>query len=143
MSLLHVIEMMLILLTLIENTSHSRSMATWTSLPYELKLHIAKDLIDVLILHADAIYTPSNIDTAIKAWRKIRTEHVPAGKLQIGAVLEMSPVELGRDLSCYCRQRYGLDVPNDQLSRTERIDGRARRMVARSFMEYLEQHLSS
>lgn len=117
-------------------------MASFDTLPYELKVQIAKDFIGMILIQAATI-TESDIVTGLL---RVRHDYVPEVKLQIRAILEVEP-GLGRDLTCYCiiqsRSEIAYREVQKQLFLVERVRSCARGLAAKLLTEDLEQLLSS
>lgn len=106
-------------------------MASWYSLPYELKLKIAKDLIDSILADAErpsisfCVATPAGLKRPID-------EYVSQAKEYVRSVLKISP-ELQKDLHDYCHKQYLQESPimiNRQLSIDVRISSARKGHVA-------------
>lgn len=119
-------------------------MASFKALPYELKLHIAKDLIDLYLAQAATFIPGFQIS---EAPLRTRSQHAPTAKLQIGSLLEVAP-DLGRDLFLYCRMCSQTEVPFDRgqsfMERSVEIfKNSARVIMAKALAETIEEYLSS
>lgn len=137
-------------------------MASWNSLPYELKLRVAEGVIDLILsqtstfpIWVDLLVLMPLASTAKGFDRRLRKQYMPEAKLQLHFLLELAP-ELRGDLLSYCRKRSTLESFFDQqLSVYEeedlfkgilfghqafirRVYGRAEGLVARLLAEDLE-----
>lgn len=86
-------------------------MTSWNSLPYELKLHIGKNFIDILIVEVPA-FSPGHLvgtfgfSKAAEIFTHcVWNEYVPASKQQIRSFMVVAP-QLQQDLAAYCTTRY-------------------------------------
>lgn len=113
----------------LSNLRQALSMASWNSFPYEIKLHIAKDFVDIVLTRAAA-----NIlrwDYCYVSTAQVRALLVRKAKAQIRSLLRIEP-DLGKDLLRYCRTRSWSEV----ATHDEQI-------IAQLVTAALEQMLSS
>lgn len=83
-------------------------MASWNSLPYELKLKIAEHLIDLIIVRVSRTRPPLSFDKSLGQYRKLYAQAL------VRPLMEVAP-ELQKDLAMYCRKLFGSNLSMREL----------------------------
>lgn len=99
-------------------------MASWTSLPYELKLQIAQDFIDIILAQVPAFPIGLRPRKSAPAYGNyVCNQYIPHKKRQVWALFQVNTA-LQEDLSNYCQEeakRASSKVWNPRLSSEKRM----------------------
>lgn len=80
-------------------------MAFWSSLPYELKLHVAKYFINIILAQVPRVQDcPFHIPLAVTIRRHLG-DWLTRTKRQVWALVQVNP-ELHADLADYCERKH-------------------------------------